>query len=160
MFDIDYQFLNSGLFAGSLAALHPVISAALARGIERNAADDQEVMGDLYTRKFTSQFKLDSAQACFGSAHLPSIPETSPSIWKFENGRWTNTKTGGRPALLHHNGGGKEWQHTSMRSHPAADMSWHDEALTKLNPEVLLVGADARNSTRRPLVGPNGLCSE
>ena len=100
----DYRFINTGVYAGPWRATSAMLKESISNATNAKtcACDDQESANSLFTNNaaWRKRIHLDSDQQCFGSAHQ------SRQDYAYRDGRWTNTKTGHSPLLLHFNG---EW---------------------------------------------------
>lgn len=152
----EYRFVNSGLYAGSVPALHALLGASLGQANETGSVDDQELLNDLPTNfgVWRRRFALDTRQACFGSAHRST--EYYAADKRDERGRWRNSLTGGSPLLLHFNGGGKELMPVALGSSPGSALSWPAAGAAGgggplASAQVLLWGTGPHNAAAVPM---------
>lgn len=107
-----YRYLNSGSWIGTALAAAAMLSEVIRlAGNDFRNANDQKLVADMFiSRRF--DMSLDYHNSIFQSMHMtrdPPLPLCDPSedVQLTKDGSWLNSRTGGRPALLHFNGGGK-----------------------------------------------------
>ena len=107
-----YRYLNSGSWIGTALAAAAMLSEVIRlAGNDFRNANDQKLVADMFiSRRF--DMSLDYHNSIFQSMHMtrdPPLPLCDPSedVQLMPDGSWLNRRTGGRPALLHFNGGGK-----------------------------------------------------
>lgn len=149
----EFKRLNTGLLAGSVAALHALVTAAHRRAAAAGVTIDQEALNDMVTNapEWRRRVHLDTRQVCFGSGHLT---ERDYRV-RAEDGRCVNVKTGTAPLLLHFHGGGKRWIHNVTRRAAGHGESWG--ASRQLDGARLLLWGNG-TATSRP-VRTHELCA-
>lgn len=148
-----YRFLNSGTWIGFAKEATEMLAEVMIEAGQNFAnANDQKLVADMYIAG-RHGIKLDFYNKLFQSMHM-TLDRPLPRCHPFEDvqmqdGRWVNTRTNSRPAVIHFNGGGKQY-HLQMESkmwYKAAVHNTQDKHEVLAN-QVLEVPTQAPKATR------------
>jgi len=115
-----YRYLNSGTWIGRASMAKTMLEEVIREaGKDFANANDQKLVADMF---IAGRFgiSLDYYNAIFQSMHMTldaPLPRCNPQqdIRLTKEGRWHNERTGGTPAVIHFNGGGKR-HHLQMEA--------------------------------------------